>query len=144
MTCPSSDETQAVFEANDGYFVAYIIFVVFVGISTITTWVFYTRVGAQGIALNVIYTIGFVFCIVGIAANSWISILIFTIALAVDVLGATMMSCMLFADKIPAELLEKFPFTPAINKVIFLSFATSQSIIVFILSLILNDIFSLC
>lgn len=144
MSCPTSDETKAVFDENSGFETAYIIFVVFVGISTITTWIFYTRVGVQGIILNVIYTIGFIFCIIGIAANSWISILIFLIALILDVLGAIMMSILLYMNKIPQDLLDKFPFTPTINKIIFVCFASSQTIIVIILCLILDAIFAKC
>merc|ERR1712228_971856 len=142
MACPSSVETEAVFDENSAYYALYIVFIIFVGISTITTWIFYTRVGINGIVLNVIYTIGFIFCIVGLAANSWISILIFVIALIVDVLGATMMSFLLFTNKIPQEMLDKFPFNEAINKIIFVSFATSQTVIVIVLCVILNDIFS--
>mmetsp|Transcript_17814 Transcript_17814/g.28455 ORF Transcript_17814/g.28455 Transcript_17814/m.28455 type:complete len:145 (-) Transcript_17814:26-460(-) len=144
MSCPTSTETQAVFDENSGYQTAYIIFTVFVGISTITTWIFYTRVGIQGIILNVIYTVGFLFCIIGIAANSWISILIFTISLIIDILGAIMMTCLLFADKLPEDLLQKFPFTPTINKIIFPSFATSQTVIVIVLCVILDSIFAKC
>ena len=144
MSCPTSDETKAVFNENSGFEIAYIIFVVFVGISTLLTWILYTKVGVQGIILNVIYTIGFIFCIIGIAANSWISILIFTIAIILDVLGAIMMSILLFMNKIPSDLLDKFPFTPMINKIIFVCFATSQSVMVIILCLILDSIFAKC
>mmetsp|Transcript_59775 Transcript_59775/g.53824 ORF Transcript_59775/g.53824 Transcript_59775/m.53824 type:complete len:145 (+) Transcript_59775:26-460(+) len=144
MSCPTSDETKAVFDENSGFEAAYIVILIFVGISTITTWIFYTRVGVQGIILNVIYTIGFIFCIIGIAANSWVSILILTIALIVDILGAIMMSILLYMDKIPQDLLDKFPFTPLINKIIFVSFATSQTIIVIVLCLILDAIFAKC
>merc|ERR1712228_934013 len=130
MACPSSVETEAVFDENSAYYALYIVFIIFVGISTITTWIFYTRVGINGIILNVIYTIGFIFCIIGLAANSYISIIIFTISLVVDVLGAFMMSILLFTNRIPGELLEKFPFSEGIIKIIFVSFATSQTVII--------------
>ena len=144
MSCPSSDETKAVFADNSGYETAYIIFIVFVAISTIATWIFYTRVGVQGITLNVIYTIGLIFCIIGYAANSWISILIFTISLCIDVVGAFALSILLFLDKVPDSLLEKFPFNTTINKIIFPSFAISQTVIIIILCVILNAIFAKC
>ena len=144
MPCPSSTETEAVFDENSGYFSAYIAILIFVGISTVATWIFYTRVGAPGIALNVIYPIGFIFCIIGIAANSWISILIFVIGLCIDIFGAVMMTITLFMDKIPAELLEKFPFTPAINKIIFPFFATSQTVIVVVCCMFINLVHDKC
>lgn len=144
MTCPSSAETEIAFDENNGYYSAYIVILIFVGISTIATWIFYTRVGVQGIALNVIYTIGFVFCIIGIAANSWISILIFVIGLVIDILGAIMMTILLYTDKMPADLLDKFPFTPAINKIIFPFFATTQTVIVIVCCLFLSLVHDQC
>merc|ERR1719461_1296071 len=122
MSCPSSVETKAVFDENSTYYALYVVFLVFVGISTITTWIYYTRVGINGIIINIIYTIGFIFCIIGLAANSWISILIFVISLVIDILGAISISFLLFTGRMPQDFLDRFPFNETINKIIFPSF----------------------
>ena len=110
----------------------------------ITTWIFYTRVGIGGITLNTIYIIGFICSILWIALNSYSWIIIFLVCILIDVIGAIGLSILLYIDKVPQNMLDKLPFTVSINKIIFASFTTCQTIIIVILGVMLGDMRSKC
>mmetsp|Transcript_37663 Transcript_37663/g.46634 ORF Transcript_37663/g.46634 Transcript_37663/m.46634 type:complete len:147 (-) Transcript_37663:23-463(-) len=145
MGCsPTKDMVSDVFNDFPFFNTMYIIFVVFAGIATITTWIFYTRVGIGGILLNTIYTIGFISGIFGIALNSYGGIALFLACLAIDVFGAISLIILLFTDKVPQDMKDKLPFTIGINKIIFPSFATSQTFIITILGIMMHEMNKKC